>query len=266
MKNILMKAQNYISVNGTELQKKIGECITSNANMQNIINELKKYQNSDGGWANGLEIEYQGPISSPFTTATALGYIKRFNLGDTELLSKTLTYLRNTQKEDGSWDDSKEILDYNCPPFMGPNIYPEYKTGMILKWLIRLEVLEEEMMDKAKNYLINKFNDISKKDDFWSAVAYSSAFSLMPEIKEYKSIMEWCMSILMPKDGEIGWQQVCGMIEDDMPIPDKNMSIVTKMIEKEQQEDGGWPHQFGTYNRVWSAIFIMRFMKLYNFA
>lgn len=260
--NVFQKAQKYVLENGTDLQKACCRFLSDSTNKQEIQYELGKYQNTDGGWSNGLEIEYTGPVSSPFTAAAALGYILRFNLENTELLSKTIKYLKNTQKENGSWDDSDRILEYQYPPYMGPGIYPEYKTGMILKWLIRLNSQEVEMIDKAKNYLLNIFDSISRKNDFWSAVAYSSAFSLMPEIPEYKKIMEWCMKALMPNEVEIGWQQVRGMIEDDMPIPDRNLYKVIEMIEKEQESDGGWPHQFGTYNRVWSSIFIMRFLNL----
>lgn len=261
---LLEKAENYIYENSNSLQKACIDYIAGRGDKRKIENELFAYQNSDGGWANGLEIEYPGAASSPFTTAAALGYISRFDLIESDLFHDTLKYLKNTQHETGKWDDSKEILKYPHPPYMGPGIYLEFKTGMILKWLLRLNVSDKEMIDRAQAFLIDIFNEVSVKNDFWSAVAYSGAFSLLPNLQESKKIIEWSMKILMPHKEQFGWQQVIGMIEDDMSIPEPAHDISINLIKQNQEEDGGWPHQFGTYNRVWSAIYILSFLKNKN--
>lgn len=261
MKEVIKKAEEYVLKNGTDLQKSCVNYVIGKGDKQSIAKELARYQNNDGGWANGLEIEYQGDISSPFTTAAALSYLYKFNLGDSTLLKKTLEYLRDTQNSNGMWDDLAEMSNFEHPEFMGKGVYTEYKTGMILKWLIRLNVDEQEMIDKATNYLLETFDDISKDNDFWSAVAYSSAISVLPNCKKYSQIMEWSMKILMPKGSEFGLQQVRGMIEDDMPIPEQVMDRAINLIKDSQECDGGWPNQFGKYNRVWSTINIIRFLR-----
>lgn len=261
MKELFAKAEKYIRENGNTLQKTCLDYITGKADKQKVIEELSRYQNSDGGWANGLEIEYPGEASSPFTTAVALGYISKFGLAETDLLKNTLEYLHNTQAKNGMWDDTEEMLKYPHPTYMGPGIYTDYKTGMNLKWLLRLNVCDKNMLDKAQEYLIDKFVEVEKSNDFFSAVAYSSAFSLLPHVAEYKKIMEWSMKILMPQEGQFGWQQLSGMIEDEIPIPEQVLKLSIDLIKQNQEPDGGWPHKFGTYNRVWSAIFILRFLK-----
>jgi hypothetical protein len=120
------------------------------------------------------------------------------------------------------------------------------------------------MINRAQEYLLGIFDEVSLKNDIWSAAAYSNAFSLLPQTKGYSRIMEWSMKILMPQQGQFGWQQAIGMIEDDIPIPDNLNNITIELIKQNQQEDGGWPHMFGTYNRVWSAIYIMRYLRNRN--
>ncbi|MCX7710538.1 MAG: hypothetical protein N2484_11920 [Clostridia bacterium] len=261
MKELWNKAEKYIYENGSSLQKACMDFVAGRGDKQRIIEELSVYQNPDGGWAKGLEIEYPGLASSPYTTAAALGYISKFGLSETKIFEDTLNHLKKSQRENGMWDDTEEILQYPHPPYMGPGIYTEYKTGMILKWLLRLNVSEKETMDRALRYLLEIFDEVAGKNDFWSAVAYSGAFSLLPHLVEYPKIMEWSMRILMPQEGQLGWQQVMGMIEDDIPIPDQAMEISIQLIKQNQEADGGWPHPFGTYNRVWSAIYILRFLK-----
>jgi hypothetical protein len=261
MRELLKKAEKYINENGSSLQKACIDYVTGREGKQKVINELSVYQNPDGGWANGLEIEYPGKVSSPFTTSAALGYISRFDLIESDLYTDTLKYLKNTQHKNGMWDDTEEMLEFPHAPYMGPGIYPEYKTGMILKWLLRLGASEKEMIEKAQKYLLGTFNEVSQKNDLWSAVAYSGAFSLLPHLPEYSAIMEWSMKVLMPEPMEFGWQQIMGMIEDEIPIPSQVFDVSINLIKQNQEQDGGWPHMFGTYNRVWSAIFIIRFLK-----
>ncbi len=260
MKAVVLNASSYIKDNGTGLQKSCLEYVLGRGSKDKVREELSGYQNSDGGFSNGLEIEYQGPVSSPFSTAAALGYIFRFDLADTELLEKALRYLRKNQKQDGSFDDESGMLAYPHPEYMGPGIYVDFKTGMILKWLRRLKIDEEGLINRAQQFLLDNFDRISEGRDLWSAAAYASAFADQRQLPEYPRIMEWCMSILAPEPDVFGWQQAMGMIEDDMDIPEQVLPNTLKMISERQQSDGGWPHQFGTYNRVWAAIFIVRFL------
>lgn len=263
MKKVFEQALNYVVDNGTEFQQTCCSNILGQASDEQVADALARYQNVDGGFAHGLEIEYQGPISSPFTTAAALGHIFRFGLKNTTVLSNTLGYLKNSQYPDGKWDDPEELDDYPHPPYMGAGVYPEFKTGMILKWLLRLNCCDQkEMMEKAQNYLLDNFEAISPANDFWSAVAYAGAFALLPHLPEYSAIMEWSMKILMPETTAPNWQQISGMIEDEVPIPEANLNQALQMIKEHQEQDGGWPHLYGTYNRVWSAIYILRFLKL----
>jgi len=267
-------AKVFILENGNEVQKKLFMHLTGECNLNCAIEALKRYQNEDGGWANGLEMEYNGNVSTPMTTAAALGYIYLFDLLETELLRRTLHYLKSTQKENGSWDDPEEITRFELPPYMGPGIYVEFKTGMIIKWLSRMNLNTEDrkMIIRARDYLIEEFPRVSKKDDMWSAIAYINAFGELPPSEQLKQseqmpeIMEWAMGILMP-DGppdpnadELPWIFVQGMIHDDSPALGSMKENVAGTIRKNQLPTGGWYHQFGTYNAVWAAILIVRFL------
>ncbi len=260
MREIIQRAGGYIRENGTPLQKACLDFLEEKGTKDDIVKALSPYQNEDGGWANGLEIEYPGLVSSPYTTAVALGLIHKFSLSEHGLLLDTLDYLKSTQLENGMWDDTPQMLQFPHPPYMGPGVYTEYKTGMILKGLLRLNVHQTAMIDRAITYMADSFEEISKRNDFWSAVAYSGAFSFLPHHPKYPQIMEWSMKLLMPEGAGFGWQQAMGMIEDDIPIPETVQSLTLELIQKHQEPDGGWPHLFGTYNRVWSAIYIVRFL------
>jgi SAM-dependent methyltransferase len=84
-------------------------------------------------------------------------------------------------------------------------------------------------------------------------------------------MMGWAMGIMMP-DGppdpdtdELEWTFVQGMIHDDSPVLDSMKEKVAHAIVANQLRSGGWQHQFGTYNAVWAAILIVRFLRRNGF-
>ena len=184
--------------------------LTGEYDLNCAVEALARYQNEDGGWANGLEIEYAGNVSMQMTTAAALGCIYLFDLSETGIFAKTLDYLSSAQKDNGSWDDPEEITRFELPPYMGPGIYVEFKTGMILKWLSCMNLNTEDMgmIRRARDYLIKEFPRVSKEDDMWSVIAYINAFGELPPLEQLKQlermpeIMGWAMGVLTP-DGPL---------------------------------------------------------------
>jgi hypothetical protein len=271
MRHVYENARTYILQHGTDLQKTMLLYEIGETNQKTAINALKPYQNSDGGWANGLEIEYQGDVSTPMTTAAALGYLAMFGLQETDLLQKTLQYLEQTQQSDGSWDDVEAITQFQVPEYMGPGVYVEYKTGMILKWLKRLGVENQEMLDKAYQYLLARFPEISKGNDFWNAVAYANTFSEYPDTPEHQQILQWAQQVLVPppdaaaqsqeQSSTLPWMMIQGLLHDDsyLLVPMKDQVLAS--IQANQLPSGGWPHPFGEYNAVWAAVLVVRYLN-----
>ncbi len=266
MEQVLNKAEQFIKANGTTLQKTVLDYLKGSADKLELVGELERYQNDDGGWAHGIEAEYQGDISSPMSTAAALGYIYLFYLKDTKLFENTIKYLHNTQKENGSFDDVDDIRQFDIPQYMGPEIYVDYKTGMIVKWLRRISDENSQLIDRAVEYLVNVFDDVKQKNDMWSAVAYANVFGESPEHPDSQRILDWAMKVLSPdgkiEEQQLPWMKVQGMIYDDHPLIVKMKEKVYKSIKENQLEDGSWPHPFGTYNQVWVAILIIRLVSL----
>ncbi|RZN36072.1 MAG: hypothetical protein EF813_07985 [Methanosarcinales archaeon] len=165
MNDVYENAEVFILENGNEVQNKLFLHLTGGCDLNCAVEALARYQNEDGGWANGLEIKYAGNVSMQMTTAAARGYIYLFDLSETGIFAKTLDYLSFTQKDNGSWDDPEEITRFELPPYMGPGIYVEFKTGMILKWLSRMNLNTEDkgMIRRARDYLIKEFPRVSKE-------------------------------------------------------------------------------------------------------
>lgn len=266
-KAIIEKTGGFIHKNGTPLQIAAYEYVKNpdNKNRDELIEQLGQYQNDDGGWANGIEVEYQGTVSSPMAVAAALGYLYLFNLKNTTLYEKTLMYLEKNQLENGSWDDVEAINQFEIPPYMGPSIYVEYKTGMIIKWLTCLELDNKELLTKGIQYMISVFDSFKESGDMWSALAYVNAFAKQDDsLSEKGAILQWAggvLSTMQQESQEMAWFMLQGMIYDDDPALLGMKEDVIGKIRDNQLPDGSWPHKFGVYNQVWAAILIARFLE-----
>ncbi|MBS4538591.1 hypothetical protein GOQ27_08955 [Clostridium sp. D2Q-11] len=125
MKNLSNKALNNaeeaIKKFSRPLVKSIFQSEFYSGTTKKIIEELKKYQNEDGGFGNGLEPDFRLPNSSPMATSVGLrllsdlDYLKEVK----EMIKKAINYLEKTFDKDrmGWFAVPKEVNDYLHTPW-----------------------------------------------------------------------------------------------------------------------------------------------------
>ncbi|MFP4016697.1 MAG: hypothetical protein ACLFUI_06665 [Halanaerobiales bacterium] len=160
-----------------------------------------------------------------------------------------------------------------------------------LNWMLSLEK-PEQMVAEGYRYLLyqfqNKKNYQDKLDDIWTAIGYINAFSEYPHEKT-EEILNWAINVINQNEElnqnsksksnttsssdinsgtdfslneGLPWPRVQGMIYDDDRMLLSLEDQVIESIRLNQLDTGGWPHQFGTYNQVWAAILILRFLRM----
>jgi F0F1-type ATP synthase delta subunit len=113
---------NFINENARPLEKAIFNHIFHEKCEEKIFEELKKFQNSDGGFGNGLEADFRLPDSSSMATTIAfeiiLLYLKDFPKADL-LIEQGINYFENSfNYEINRWfTASKKINDYPHAPW-----------------------------------------------------------------------------------------------------------------------------------------------------
>lgn len=121
LKEIQMKnIQNYIFSNARDIEKEKWNYLFNNGSKEDIVSELVKYQNNDGGFGNGLEADILLPASSSIASTEAILIAYDYELNCEELWFKNLlSYFEKTiQKTPSFWEKvPKEVENFPHAPW-----------------------------------------------------------------------------------------------------------------------------------------------------
>ncbi len=92
-----------------------------NARPEKMVEEIKKYQNQDGGFGQALEPDFRLPLSTPMATSIALRYLKKIDNSKPAqvLIKKALSYLEKSfdSNRNGWYAVRKEVNNYPHTPW-----------------------------------------------------------------------------------------------------------------------------------------------------
>ena len=103
------KAIKYIIENARPLELAVYKYFFENKSSQTVIDELSKFQNTDGGFGNALEPDFFNPNSSPIATNDAIITLSRVNAldRDSDIVKGIANYL---ESHDSFNEDKKRWL------------------------------------------------------------------------------------------------------------------------------------------------------------
>lgn len=115
----LEQAYRFISNNCEPLYTTLFEFHFRDEHKDAVLTELKKYQNSDGGFGNGLEPDFTLPDSSPIATTIAFQILDDIQVTDHPIIDKALTYLEKSfdSKNSRWWAVPESVNDYSHAPW-----------------------------------------------------------------------------------------------------------------------------------------------------
>ncbi|MGN0251998.1 MAG: hypothetical protein ACI4EH_11655 [Oliverpabstia sp.] len=95
-------AHDFIIKNARPLDLAVYQYFFQNGNNANVVIELSKYQNEDGGFGNGLEPDYLNLNSSPIATNDAIITLHRVNAlsRENEMVGNIVRYLKSQDSYD----------------------------------------------------------------------------------------------------------------------------------------------------------------------
>ncbi len=115
-KNALRTAFRYVEQYGRNLEKSILDKYLYNGDEKKVINELKRFQNTDGGFGYGLEPDFHLPHSSPMATTVAFQILHKLKIENEaiEIIKQGISYFERTYNDErrGWYSVSEEVNHY----------------------------------------------------------------------------------------------------------------------------------------------------------
>ncbi len=247
----------------------------NNAGPEKLLEEIKKYQNKDGGFGNALGPDFRLPLSTPMATSIGLRYLKNLdNLKSAQaLIKKSVSYLEESydNQRNGWYAVRKEVNDYPHTPWWH---YDEEKKMTVIdkNWGNPSAELLAYLL-KYRNYQ-NKINldtlvkkaakNIQHKKEYESENEIYCYLKLYEEV-DSKTKSQLKVSIaegikqLIVYDQE-KWQEYVPLPLDFVPAPEKerfgvskskieaNLDFFVKLIDKNKENlvEPPWGKSFYT--------------------
>ncbi|MFX1296795.1 MAG: hypothetical protein ACFFD2_18305 [Promethearchaeota archaeon] len=117
-KNQAKKIKDFIFKNGRLLERKLFSYFFEDGKLKDVIKALVAYQNSDGGFGNGIEPDLLFPDSTAIGAETALYILDILEISNSDIISNIAKWVVNSQNNEGYIDHPPDNLEeYPCQPW-----------------------------------------------------------------------------------------------------------------------------------------------------
>ena len=226
------------------------------------VEQLGAFQNDDGGFGRGLEVDIESPASNPFAARLAMSILLGLdNRRPTSLESNLQRWLVANQDEDGDWHFSSETKAGSLAPWFAGWTFPSLNPACCLAGLAnRLGIATPDTLERVSRLFAEKATlEEARTGDFYTLLPYA----------EYAGGVDWANRDSFVDaiagnivegaragtyaDAEHFWEHVVGGGPDVAAgIPVEVLSQNASRLLTEQVPDGGWPTP---YNDAWRPFF-----------
>lgn len=276
-------AKNFICETARPFEKAVYDVLYNHHSVDCALDELKKYQNEDGGFGHALEADNWNPNSNPIATNDAIIWLYRMNAIEVakDMVNGIIKYLESQDSFDENekkWlfsiDSNKDYPHAIWWEKNGSGIEGYNPTVSLAAFMIcygKREPLYEEILREAVSYLKNA-NEMGGD----SLKCYLLAYELLKnnditdiiDLKMLKELLsDWIGKTICPDTEKYGVEYVTApsdifsgcyleFVSDDVkPLIQAELDIIGNM----QKDDGGfdiswhWYTPYEEFNqaRVW---------------
>lgn len=219
-----------------------------------VMDALAAYQNADGGFGKGLEVDITSPISNPFAARLAMHIL--LSLRDAPrraLVDDLAAWLRQAQNEDGDWHFAKEVYDAPLPPWFAGWTFPSLNPACCVTGLaIRLSIATPEMRERvARLFARLGTRDAARTGDFYNVLPYVE-YVPVADLGEGDAWLDAIAANIIDTAeagnyadaGHFFEHVLGGGPEIARRLPPEVMTRFGDALLDEQEDDGGWPSPY----------------------
>jgi hypothetical protein len=148
------KAFYFVQASGDPILAALASYACGKLSTAEALLALQPYQRPDGGWTK-TDKDFQGDLSVISTTWVALQWLIWLGGKNSPMLERTVSFLRDSQRQNGCWDEPEEIRQYSPPFWMLPGRYENqlWLTSAVCCKIKELGCEDEINFAKALDFL-----------------------------------------------------------------------------------------------------------------
>jgi hypothetical protein len=228
-----------------------------------VATSLAAYQNEDGGFGKGLEVDIKAPISNPFAGRLAMQVMLTAPPSATEALRAPFArWLAAHQHEDGDWHFAPEVLQHEIAPWFAEWTFPSLNPACcIAGYAQRLGLATPEMLARVAS-LFERLGstDEARTGQFYNVLPYVEyvAGIEFPERDDYVAAIAAGVSMRSYDDAQHFFDHaINGGLDLVAQIPSELLSSQADRLMDEVANDGGWPTPYDPAWRPWATATAM---------
>lgn len=232
-----------------------------------VVDALKAYQNEDGGFGKGLEVDIKAPVSNPFAARLAMHILLSLrNAPRGQLVDDLAAWLRWAQDEDGDWHFAKEVYDAPLPPWFAAWTFPGLNPACCLTGLAtRLGIATPTMRDRVARLFSRLATlDGARTGEFYNVLPYTE-YVPSANLDDRDAWLDAIAANVTRTANEGDYADAGHFLEHAIGggpaivsrVPPETMTRFASILMDEQEEDGGWPTSYDPAWRPWTTLAAM---------
>lgn len=276
--------------NGRQLEKLYYEDYFNKPCSDEVLLELKNYQNDDGGFGKGLELDFQLPASSPMATSMAFQYLSRMDDNElaVDMIKDGIQYFEKTfvDKRRGWFAVPREVNDYPHAPWWDYNLedgmtiidrYWGNPSAEIIGYLYKYQEFVTRLdVNQLVEYALEYINEKKEFESFHEIYCYIALYNLLPDnlsIKMKKKLNEAVKQLVTVNRKE--WNDYVAKPLDFISNPginftgisqqavEDNLDYWVELLEQDKEITPNWewnnyPSDWEEARKKWTGVLTLK--------
>ncbi len=271
MTTVVDRTIGFLETQGRPVELAWVRLIAGTGSIAEVIQALSAYQNEDGGFGQGLEVDIKAPDSQPFAARLAMQTMIDCGIGNTEPVAQRLAeWLEAEQGEDGCWRLPASVFEHPLAPWFAHWEFPSLNPALCLAGLASQLGIGSPRLFERVGQLLATIGDPAAAETgaFYDVLPYAEYFAWIdhPDREIYLT----ALAAGIARRVAAGEYEDAGHFFDHVGGPTSAIArrmapeVIGDQLDRllgEQEADGGWPTP---YDPVWRAWFSARAISMLN--